>query len=118
MGKNSGIMVAIGPWSYLGGIVLALLAGIFAPANAMIMWVLGLLGLLVGLLNVTDKEVQLFLTAAIAFLLSANSLVSVSAVIPAVGSWMPGVFSYLVFFTAPAAAIVAVKALYSISKDQ
>ncbi|MEM2949435.1 MAG: hypothetical protein QXW70_03640 [Candidatus Anstonellales archaeon] len=118
MGKETGILGIVGPYSYIVGVIVALLAGIVSPGNGVIMWVLGVLGLLVGLLNVTDKEVQLFLTAAIAFLLSANSLVGLSAVLPTLGEWMPKVLSYLVVFTAPAAAIVAIKALYEVSRDR
>ncbi len=118
MGKDSGILATVGPYSYIAGVVIAILAGIAMAGNSTVTMALGVLGLLVGLLNVTDKEVKLFLIASIAFLASANSLVALGTAIPEVGAWMPNVFGYLIVFTAPAAAIVAVKALYDISKDR
>jgi len=115
--KDKDMMAMIGPWAYIAGLIIALIAGFAAPGNAMVVWGLAALGLLVGLLNVTEKETLLFLVAALAFLLSASSLSAVFSVIPGIGSGVAQVFQYLVVFTAPAAAIVALKALYEISKS-
>ncbi len=110
-------MPAIGAWAYIGGLVIAVLAGIFGATDATVAMVLGILGLLVGLLNISDKEVQHFLVAGIGFLLSATSLSAIGAKLPAIGSWMGPVFGNIAIFVAPAVAIVALKAVYDISKD-
>ncbi len=111
-------MPAIGAWAYLGGLVIAILAGVFGATDATVAMVLGVLGLLVGLLNISDKEVQRFLIAGIAFLLSATSLASLGNQLPGgIGSWMSPVFSNIAIFVAPAVAIVALKAVYDISKE-
>ncbi len=122
MAKGKDMLATIGPWAYIIGLLIAVLAGVFAPGNTTAIWGLMALGLLVGLANVTEKEVMLFLVASLAFLLSASSLGSVFSVLPTVadlemGKWVAGIMSYLVAFTAPAAAIVALKALYEISKS-
>ncbi len=117
MAKGKDMMATIGPWAYIIGLVIAVLAGLFAQGNPMVFWGLGALGLLVGLLNVTEKETLLFLVAAIAFLSSANSLAQIFASVPALGYASGSLFQYLVAFTAPAAAIVALKALYEVSKS-
>jgi hypothetical protein len=113
-------MNKIGPWSYMIGLVVAIFAGLAiapgAPEVSTVIIGLGGLGLLVGLLNVSDKEVMLFLVAAIAFLLSAKSLADLFSTV--LGEKTTMVFGYLVAFTAPAAAIVAIKALYEISNDK
>ena len=111
-----------GPWAYIVGVVIAVIAGFVAPANVMAALVLGVLGLIVGLLNVSDKEVQLFLVASIAFIVGASSLGGVVAGLLAgaplgLGAGLVSALQYLVAFTAPAAAIVGLLALYRISKD-
>lgn len=113
----------IGPWAYIIGVAIALLAGFAMPENAMVALALGALGLIVGLLNITDKEVQLFLVASIAFIVGASSLGAVLAgLFTAVplgfsGTALVAALQYMVAFTAPAAAVVGLLALYRLSKD-
>ena len=77
----------LGAWAFIIGlilaIVLALISGTAAPAWAI--FVLALLGVVVGLLNVSGKEAEKFLVAAIAFLLSFQALSTVFTVIA--GGW-------------------------------
>ncbi|MFH1056931.1 MAG: hypothetical protein V1717_04010 [Candidatus Micrarchaeota archaeon] len=112
-------MPAIGAWAFLGGLVIAVLAGFFTTADATIVLVLGVLGLLVGLLNIADKEAQHFLVAGIAFLISAASLGSLGVQILGAsgGAQIAAVFNNVAVFVAPAVAIVALKAVYDISKE-
>ncbi len=109
----------IGPWAYIVGVVIALLAGFIMPGDGMIALALGVLGLIVGLLNVGDKEITMFLVASIAFIVGASSLAGVlGGLLPEmVGTGLIAALNYLVAFTAPAAALVAILALYRISKD-
>ncbi|MDD2655893.1 MAG: hypothetical protein PHQ80_04480, partial [Candidatus ainarchaeum sp.] len=79
--------------------------------------------LIVGLLDIADKEVQLFLVASIAFIVGASSLAGVVAGLFAtvplggVGTALVAALQYMVAFTAPAAAIVGLLALYKLSRD-
>ncbi len=118
MAKGGEMLATIGPWTYIAGLVIAVIAGFTSPGNATVLLGVGALGLIVGLLNVSDREVKLFLVAAIAFLLSATSLGDLFKTLPYLGGGIESVFQYLVAFTAPAAAIVALKALYDISKSR
>ena len=106
-----GLKEQIGPWSFIAGLIIALVFA-FLPAAAWTFWVLGVIGIAVGLLNITDKEIQGFLIAAIAFVVSANSLVDILKV-EFVGKFLVNVQSLM----APAAAIVAIIALYKMAKD-
>jgi hypothetical protein len=114
-----------GPWAYIVGVVIALIAGFVMPADTTVVLALGVLGLIVGLLNVADKEVQMFLVASIAFIVAASGLSGVVSGLFAglpvedmgIGEGLVAALNYLVAFTAPAAAIVAILALYKISKD-
>jgi len=111
-------MPAIGAWAYLGGLVIAVLAGAFGATDATVAMVLGILGLLVGLLNINDKEIQHFLVAGIGFLLSATSLGTLGVqLFGANGAWIAAVFNNVAIFVAPAVAVVGLKAVYDISKE-
>lgn len=110
----------IGPWAYIVGILIALLAGFLAPANSLLMLVLGVLGVFVGLLNVTDKELMLFLISSLVFLVAGSSLgmlITGLDISGGVATGFVGALNYLVVFVAPAAALLALLALYKLSKD-
>ena len=63
----------IGKWAFIFGLVIAVLAGLFfQPAWAV--WVLAILGVIVGLINVSAEETRGFLLASIALTLSASAL--------------------------------------------
>lgn len=112
-------MRSIGGIAFIIGLVLAALISLFSAgmAPAWAVYILGLLGLIVGLLNITDKEIQLFLVASIAFLISFSALSGVFTLL-ALGWDAVGVFfSLMTVFVAPATAIVAIKALYQLTKD-
>ena len=63
----------IGKWAFIIGLVIAVLAGLFFQPEWAI-WVLAILGVIVGLLNVTAEDTRGFLLAAIALTLSATAL--------------------------------------------
>lgn len=75
------------------------------------------LGLIVGLLNVTKKEVGSFLLAAIAFLMTFTALSAVASGIPGIGGNIAAFFTLINAFIAPAAAVVAFKELFAHTKN-
>lgn len=105
--------------AFLIGLVIAIIIALFSasmvPAWAAI--VLAVLGLVVGLLNVTDKEVQLFLVASIAFLITFQVLGNVVEALAFGWSSVSAFFHLLSIFVAPAAGVVAIKALFNVAKD-
>ena len=109
----------LGFWAFIIGLVLATVISIMSAASTPVWAVLTLavLGLIVGLLNVTDKEVQMFLIAAIAFLLSFQSLSNVFTTLTLGWTAVGTFFNLISAFMAPAAAIVAVIALFKMAKD-
>ncbi len=104
----------IGHWAFLIGIVLAIIAG-FVPQlqTPTVTWVLVLLGLIVGLLNITAKEVQEFLIAAVALVIAADS----AANIVALGLTMAVILGNIVTFVFPAALLVALKAIWQLAAE-
>ena len=105
-------MEKIGKWAFIVGLVLAVVAGLGIQAM-WIAWVLVVLGLVVGFLNVTAKESRGFLLAAIGLMLSATAVQS----IPFVGDLVTRIVSNIIVFIAPAVLVVALKALFETAKD-
>ena len=109
----------IGEWAFIIGIVLAVLLG-FVPTSyiGMAILVLVILGLLVGFLNITEKETTPFLVAAIALLATGNASDSLKVIPPDVlGSFLSNAVRNITAFVAPAAVLVAVKVIWSLAKD-
>lgn len=97
----------IGKWAFIIGLVIAVLAGLFyQPAWAI--WVLAILGVIVGLLNVTAEDTRGFLLAAIALTLSATALNT----IPGLGTAFSLVLPFVVAFVAGATIVIALKELF------
>ncbi|MFN7990944.1 MAG: hypothetical protein U0R44_02175 [Candidatus Micrarchaeia archaeon] len=119
-----------GEWAFLGGVAIAVLLGLLAALGAVpsgmlpiIFGVLGVLGLVVGLLNITDKEVVAFLVATIALMSIPNGLqpiVALLATLPggtAISMSLNAFLSAIAVFIAPAAFVNAIKAIRNLAKD-
>lgn len=72
------------------------------------------LGLIVGLVNLTTKETVPFLVAAIALMLSG--IVNLS-LIPGIGTCLSSSLSNIVVFVVPAAVIVGLKAVWKLASN-
>ncbi len=101
-----------GKWVFLIGLVIAVLAGIFFQPDWAI-WVLAVLGVIVGLLNITAEETRGFLIAAIALALSATALNS----IPIVGTALKFILPFVVTFVSGATIVVALKELFQAGRS-
>lgn len=109
----------VGVWSFVAGFVIAVLFALFAGVlQGYSLVILAVLGLIVGLLNIVDEEVSLFLLASLVFLVAAGSMTTVLQVFPGLlGDWLQRFFVAVVVFVSPAAFIVSLTALYHIAKD-
>lgn len=106
----------IGRWAFFGGVILAILLGFF-PGIMEVQTAAGffsLLGLIVGLFNISGKEVRKFLLAAAVLLLVGSGGLDR---LPLIGNYLDQVVINLTIFVAPAAVIVALKAVLSITED-
>ena len=106
----------IGSWAFIIGMVAAVILGIGIPADykAVLVWILFLLGVVVGLLNVTAKETQSFLTAGsiLALMAFLGLQVGVFSAAPLVTNVLNGILTLFV----PATIVVALKTVFSIAK--
>jgi hypothetical protein len=109
-------MEKVGGYAFLVGVLIAILAVFVSVPEVPL--ALAVLGLLVGLLNIADKETEKFLIASIALLASYASL-SPLAVTPVLGIYVAmilPVFGNIAVFVAPAALIVALKTIYTLGQ--
>jgi hypothetical protein len=105
-----------GTFSFLAGIVIAIIFGII-PSLRNLTWVaivLMILGILVGLLNIADKNISLFLLAAISLVAMSTSLNTM----PVIGDMLRSIIINLVQFVGPAALIVSIVAIIRVSNSQ
>jgi hypothetical protein len=101
----------IGKWAFIIGLVVAVLAGLFFQPGWAI-WVLAILGLIVGLLNVTAEDTRSFLLASIALTLSATALNT----LPIVGTALSFILPFVVAFVAGATIVIALKELFQTAR--
>jgi hypothetical protein len=102
----------IGKWAFIIGLVVCVFAGIFLQPDWAI-WVLAILGVIVGLLNVTAEETRGFLLAAIALTLSATALNT----LPVVGTALRLILPFVVTFVSGATIVIALKELFQAARS-
>ena len=116
MAKGS-TMDRIGGWSFLIGALIAVILGAIA-STAGTNWVIGLLlilGVIVGLLNVSDREIVPFLIACVALLLAAPVFTGAVANFGTSFIWLARILVHLSIFVVPAAIIAAIKAIVALA---
>jgi len=133
----------IARWAYIIFVVVALLAGLllgyFAydsyvltpidppenwaeninESNGAVLFVMLILGIVVGLTSITRREVTPFLIATIALLVAsaANVWAGLWYLHPLLFFWASAILSYIVAFAAPAAALIAIKSVLTMAKE-
>jgi hypothetical protein len=105
----------IGEWAFLVGIILAVALAVFPGPHDFTTpgLVLGVLGLIVGLVNISSNETQPFLVASITLLLAGSAGLEV---FPSLGWAISNILLNISQFVAPAAMIVALKTVLDIAR--
>jgi len=144
---SDGIMGKVGSWSFILGIIIALIFGLWhavtyetalndpTQANAIffktdnggiIAWLLAVIGAIVGILavlgrgTITKSEVPGFLLAGIALLIMGGVfpiIITIYPLQPYIGALFAGVSVSLAIFVAPAVGILAIKAIWDMGKE-
>ena len=116
----------IGGWAFIVGAIIAIVAGalvgagqtgVLGTAAVWIPLVLVVLGIIVGFLNIKDKEIDKFLIASLSLLALSASAGGMS-IIPVVGIYLAAIVQQISVFIAPAALIGAVKLIQSLASEQ
>jgi len=109
----------IGSWAFLVGIVLAILAGVLSGLKVVeltdsgVMIALVVIGLIVGLFNITGKETTPFLLSGTCLIIVSFFGINVLAVIPLLSSILIALLAIFV----PTTIIVAIKNVFGLAKN-
>lgn len=108
-------MKKLGKWAFVLGVLVSIASG-FIDLD-LIVTILVILGLVVGFLNISEKEAEKFLIAAVALLVVGTASFSV---IMMNGSYIAGtlqqVMNNFVSFVAAAAVVVAIKTVLNLGE--
>lgn len=116
----------IGKYSFIAGVVIAVLLGLAIPAltaaKSWLFTLLVVLGLLVGFLNVSGKETKDFLLVTVALVIVAYvagaQISSWEQEVQFIGKYLTGIFSNIIAFVVPASVVVALKETWDLAKGE
>lgn len=108
-------MEVIGKWAFIVGLILAVIAGLIEGVYAVpyLALILVILGLIVGFINIHEKNVIKLLVALIALMAVGSTTV---LIVPAIGDYLDAVLKNFVAFVGAAALVVSIKAIWETSK--
>ena len=110
---------AIGKWAFLIGIVIAIIVA-FLPFMTQyaetILLILFVLGILVGFLNITEKDTVKFLVATVALLVVGAASLSAIATLGIVVDYVQNILGNFVSFVGAAVLVVSIKAIIETSQ--
>jgi hypothetical protein len=108
----------IGHYAFVGGILIAIIAGLLQTTSTFFAFSILLLGFVVGFLNVSAKEVTPFLVATVALILAGSADFQILNIIfDPLGTVFTSLFSFIKLFVAPAAMVVALKSIIALARD-
>ncbi|MDP3732904.1 MAG: hypothetical protein Q8Q91_00025 [Candidatus Daviesbacteria bacterium] len=112
----------LGSWSFLVGLLLAVLLGVglTGPYAGQMTWAVFLLGIVIGLLNITSSEASAFLTSGTVLVLV--SYLGASVLGEAAGSGfgvdlLVSVLNSVLVLFVPATIVVAVRAVFGLARN-
>ncbi len=113
----SGSIQSLGSWAFLLGIFVAIITGAFLPekTSTMISFLV-MLGTIVGLLNVTTKESNSFLLAAVSLVIITAFGSPVVSEVVSIGAALSGILDSILVFVVPATIVVALKSIISLAE--
>ncbi len=96
-----------------------------ADARGYVTLIMLVLGIVVGIVSITAKEVQSFLMAAIALMVARIGIGTAADVWAPLGEvhmllpyWATEILNYIVAFAAPAAVLIAVRAVWTLARKK
>ena len=107
----------LGYWAFLIGILIAIIAGLAAAAQlyedpqGVVAAILVVLGIVVGFLNVLDKDLNTFLIAVIGLSIALGAFISLGDV----GLYLTRILENIRAFVFPAAIIVSLKIIWDLA---
>ena len=116
LGKEKLELHRLAHYTFFVGLLVAIVAGFFRSliTPEVLVTTLAILGLIVGLFNLTAKETVPFLVASIALMLAG--IVNLG-LIPGVGIYLRPILSNIVVFVVPGAIIMGMKTIWKLASD-
>jgi len=116
----------IGNYSFIVGVILAIVLGLAAPSlGAAEVWLWSLLvvlGLIVGFLNVSGKETKEFLWVTVALVIVAYAgsaqVSSWETKVKLIGPYLTSIFDSILAFVVPSSVVVALKDVWVLAKGE
>ena len=115
----------IGHYSFIGGVIIAVVLGLVPSATlgTAAVWLASLLvvlGLLVGFLNVTGKETKEFMMVATVLIIAAfaGGASDTLGGVQVIGEYLQGIFSSVLAFVVPATVVVGLKDIWSLGQNE
>ena len=113
----------VGQYSFIIGVIIAIILGLALPIGAAIQgWltsILVVLGLVVGFLNIGDKQTNEFLMVATMLVVVAGlggSAYAALGEVQIIGEYIIGILNGILTFVVPATVIVALKQVKAIAE--
>jgi hypothetical protein len=104
------ILNRIGLIFFIAGLVIAFIAGIILPSNAIVILILMLFGIIIGAINVTSKElIPLLIASAALIIVGTSGFEPLNEIFIPLGDIVNGIINYIARLMAPAAIIAAVR---------
>ena len=112
-------MEKVGELAFLAVVVIAVLAGLLSATSAWVTVLLVVLGLIVGFLNVSEKETTPFLIASIALIAAGTATFgTIDTVIAGLGTVIDSILNNIATFVVPAAVLVSLKAVWALASKK
>jgi hypothetical protein len=102
----------VGRWAFLVGLVVAVLASFLTGYATTVAIVLFLLGLIVGFLNISEKDSNKFLLASIALLTGGIASISALSIFGVVSTYLNSILAGFIAFVSAATLVVAIKVIF------
>lgn len=103
----------IGAWTFLIGVILAVIFGLIGTISPTIAWILVIVGLIAGLLNIADEEAEPFLISGAVLIIAGAFGQQAVDIIPV----FEGILNALLLIFVPATIIVAIKNVFSLARN-
>lgn len=117
MAKGMSKSHLIGSWAFVVGVILAVLlgTGLTGPYQATMLWVVFLVGIVVGLLNIAHDEVAAFLTSGTVLVLVSYLGVQ-EGIFEIVAPVISNILRAILTLFVPATIIVALRAVFVLAR--
>jgi hypothetical protein len=109
----------LGPLAFYVGLLISVVTAFVAEPSGVLYGVLAVLGIIVALLNITAKEINMYMLSSVAFIVSFSA---VQQLVTAAGStipdWLSKLAANLVVLVGAGVIVIALKAIYQLAKAE